>query len=109
MSLKRGEIMTKEEFKTESEAIKTRALAMAEKNRKKGIFSLENEIDRDKYYKRDIFDFGLWLITDGIDADIIDKILTNIVNLETDEDKKTLAAMKKKAILAIQAGEDPRW
>jgi flagellar motor component MotA len=96
--------MTKEEFKAECDAIKTRALALAEKNRKEGIFSLEDEIDKEKYYKRDIFDFGLSLIVDGTAAEIIDKILANLVNLETDEDKKALAAMKKEAILAIQAG-----
>jgi flagellar motor component MotA len=99
--------MTKEEFKAESEAIKTRALAMAEKNRKEGIFSLADEIDKEKYYKRDVFDFGLWLITDGTSTEIIYKLHTNIVNLETDEDKKTLALMKKTAILAIQNEEDP--
>jgi flagellar motor component MotA len=98
--------MNKEEFKAESEAIKARAAAIAEKSRKEGILSLTGDIDKEKYYKRDIFEFGLWMITDGIAADIIDKILTNIVNLETDEDRKTLSILKKKAILAIQAGKD---
>jgi flagellar motor component MotA len=98
--------MNKEEYKTECDKIKARALAMAKKNREEGIFSLAGEIDKEKYYKRDIFEFGLWLITEGIAEEIIDKILTNIVNLETDNDRKALAAMKKKAILAIHAGED---
>jgi flagellar motor component MotA len=91
---------------TERDAIKARAAGMAEINRTRGIFALADEIDKEKYYKRDVFEFGLWMITDGIAADIIDKILTNIVNLETDEDKKALATLKKNAILAIQAGKD---
>jgi flagellar motor component MotA len=95
--------MTKEEFKAESDAIKARTAAMAEVNRKGGIFALSGEIDKEKYYKRDIFEFGLVLVTDGTASEIIDKLLTNIVNLETDEDKKTLADMKKKAVLAISA------
>jgi flagellar motor component MotA len=99
--------MTKEQFNAEKSAIIKRARLMAKKNRERGIFSLEDEIDKEKYYKRDIFEYGLWFIVEGTASDIIDKILTNIVNLETDEDKKTLAEIKKKAILAIQAGEDP--
>jgi flagellar motor component MotA len=99
--------MTKEEFNAESGAIKKRALALAEKNRKEGIFSLVGEIDKDKYYKRDIFDFGLWLITEGTAQEIIDKLLTNLVNLETEQDKKTLAGMRKTAVLAISAGKNP--
>jgi flagellar motor component MotA len=98
--------MTKEEFNAEKSAITERARLMAEKNRKEGIFSLSDAIDKEKYYKRDIFEFGLWLITDGTASEIIDKLLTNLVNLETDEDKKTLADLKRKAILAIQAGKE---
>jgi hypothetical protein len=100
--------MNKEEYKVECDKIKARAFAMAKKNREEGIFSLAGEIDKEKYYKRDIFEFGLWMVTEAIDSDIIDKILTNIVNLETDNDRKTLAALKKKAILAIHAGEEFR-
>jgi flagellar motor component MotA len=93
--------MTKEEFNAESSAIKERAAVLAKKNKEQGIFSLEDEIDKEKYYKRDILDYGLGLIIDGTSPDIIDKILTNIVNLETDADKKALAELKKKAVLEI--------
>jgi len=39
---------------------------------------------------------------------LIDKILSNIINLEADQDKKTLKTIQKEAVLEIQAGDNPR-
>lgn len=57
--------------------------------------------DQEKYLQRDIFEYGITFVVNGMDAEeidriLIDRILTNIVELETDKDKKTLKKSKKK-------------
>jgi TPR repeat protein len=51
-----------------------------------------------------VFEWGLRLVMDETDSAVIDKILTNLINQETDKDKITMGKIKKDAILAIQAG-----
>ena len=65
-------------------------------------------IDKDKYHKRGIIDLGLRLLIDGTDSQFINKILTNIVNLETDNDRKILKTIEKEGILGIQEGLNKR-
>jgi flagellar motor switch protein FliG len=100
--------MKQEDFTKEYFEIVERALALGEKARREGLLALESEINYEKYYQRDVFELGLLLAVDGIDPEIINKILTNIVNQETDQDKNTLETIKKEAVLAIQAGYHPR-
>ncbi|MFP3040584.1 hypothetical protein LQZ19_02070 [Treponema primitia] len=94
--------MKVDDFSKEYNAIVEKALLLAEKVHREGFLSLEEMIDLKKYYKRDILEFGTRLIIDGFDAEIVNKILTNIVNLETDTDKKILKTIQKEAVLAIQ-------
>jgi hypothetical protein len=68
----------------------------------------EEDIDEDKYVQRDIMEYGMRFVVDGNAACLVDKILTNIINLETDNDRKTLKIIQKEAILAIQGGMNPR-
>jgi replicative DNA helicase len=67
------------------------------------LFALEDQgmTDQEKYLQRDIFEYGITFVVNGMDAEeidriLIDRILTNIVELETDKDKKTLKKSKKK-------------
>jgi chemotaxis protein MotA len=100
--------MTKEDFVKEYNAIADRALFLAEKARREGLLALEEDIDEAKYVQRDIMEYGLRFVVDGTDPCSVNKILTNIVNLETDNDKNTLKTIQKEAILAIQEGMNPR-
>jgi hypothetical protein len=100
--------MTKEEFKTRYNGILARALAVNEKVRRYGIESLEENIDTEKCEKRDVFEYGLRLATDGKKTEEIGQILAEIVNKETDGDKKKLMAIQKDAILAIREGWNTR-
>jgi flagellar motor component MotA len=71
---------------------------------REGLLSLEDMIDEEKYLKRDIFEYGMRLVIDGIDTSIINQILTNIVELEIEKDKKTLKTMQKEVVLAFKNG-----
>jgi hypothetical protein len=94
--------MTKEEFKAEYNGILGRALAVNEKMRRYGIESLEENIDKDKCEKKDVFEYGLRLTVDGKEPKEMESVLNGIVNKETDKDKKKLLEIKKDAILAIR-------
>jgi flagellar motor component MotA len=100
--------MNTEEFTKEYHKIARRALNLAEKARCEGLLSLEESIDENKYNQRDIMELGLLLVADGTDREIIDKILSNIINLETDSDIKVLKTIKKEAVLSIADGDNPR-
>jgi hypothetical protein len=61
-----------------------------------GLVSLNNLLDKEKYNQRDIFEYGMRLITGGRTAELIDKILTNIINLETDKERKLIKKYTKR-------------
>jgi TPR repeat protein len=92
------------DFETEYREVFDRALALGLKARSEGLLGLEDELDEEKEKVRDIFEWGLRLAVDGTSSVVIDKILTNLINQETDKDKITMGEIKKDAILAIQAG-----
>jgi tetratricopeptide (TPR) repeat protein len=92
------------EFETEYRELFDRALALGLKARHEGLLALCDDLDHEKEAKRDIFEWGLRFAMDGVDRIVIDKILANLINQETDKDKITMGKIKKDAILAIQAG-----
>jgi flagellar motor component MotA len=96
------------EFEREYNAIVEKALMWSEKARREGLLALEEAIDHEKEKKRDILEYGMRFVIDGTDSSFIDKILSNITNLETDNDKRLLKTIQKDAVLAIQEGLNPR-
>jgi flagellar motor component MotA len=96
------------DFVKEYNAIVERALLFVEKATSDGILALEDLIDEEKYIQRDIFEYGVTLVLDGIEPEIIDHILTNIIELEADKDKTLLKKIQKEAVLAISAGTNSR-
>jgi flagellar biosynthesis protein FliR len=58
--------------------------------------------------KRDILHYGLSLVIDGIANEIIEKILSNIVNQEKDEYMAILKNIQKEAVLMIQMNFNTR-
>jgi flagellar motor component MotA len=100
--------MNNEEFVKEYKETVNRIFVLSEKARREGLLATEELIDENKYNQRDILEFGLRLVVDGTDAGIIDRILTNIINLEADSNKKLLQTIRKEAVLRIQEGLNPR-
>jgi len=100
--------MNQKEFAQKYNAIVERALFMSNKARREGLLSLEEEIDGEKYLQRELFEYGIRLVVDGTDASFIDRILSNIIDLEHDDETKTLKTIQKEAVLSIQAGDNPR-
>jgi len=85
-----------------------RAMSTSEAARREGLLALEESIDKDKAANRDIFDYGMLFVVDGVDYSFIDKILSNIIKQEKDENELLLKTIQKEAVLTIQKGENPR-
>jgi len=100
--------MTHEEFVKNYNEIVERALKFNEKARREGLLSLEDDVDMEKINDRDIFEYGMRLAIDGTDLQIIDGILSNIINQEKDEYNRILKNIQKEAVLSLQAGDNPR-
>jgi flagellar motor component MotA len=100
--------MDNNDFVKEYNALVERVLLLTEKAVCDGLLSIEEMIDEEKFIKRDIFEYGLTLVLDGCGCEFIDKLLTNIVELETDENKKLFKKIQKEAVLEIQMGTNPK-
>ena len=96
--------MEREEFIKKYEAIVERTLIFQEKSRCEGLLSLIDLIDERKYSQRDIFEYGIILTTKSVNTKIINKILTNNIDLEVNEDVKILKNVQKEAVIGIQKG-----
>jgi flagellar motor component MotA len=100
--------MTRDEFVKKYVEIAKRALEYSEKSRKEGLLSLEDDLDQAKINVRDIFEYGMSFVIDGMDCGVIEEILTNIIKREKDEDMTILKNIQKEAVIMIQAGTNPR-
>jgi flagellar motor component MotA len=100
--------MDRSEFDKRFNEILKRAMDFSEIARREGLLGLEERIDNNKASNRDIFDYGLRFVIDGIDAEVIEGLLKNIIKLEKDETEKTLKKMQLGALMSIQAGEITR-
>jgi Leucine-rich repeat (LRR) protein/flagellar motor component MotA len=96
-----------EEEREEIRFIK-RAVELSEIARREGFLALEEHIDRKGIAARDVFEYGLLLVIDGWDAVNIAKILDNLIAHETDPVRKNISMAKKKAVLSINDGDNPR-
>ncbi|GHU66165.1 hypothetical protein FACS189447_06450 [Spirochaetia bacterium] len=84
------------------------AIEYSEKTWRKGLLIMEKLLDREMIAARDIFEYGMIFVIDGENASFIDKILTNLIERETDPVKRNLCQAKKEAVLSIHAGDSPR-
>jgi flagellar motor component MotA len=85
-----------------------KALDCSNKARREGLLALDEGLDPEKVDERDIFEYGLRFVVDGTDAEIIEKVLSNIVAQEKDEDLRLLKTIQEEAVLGIQSGLNPR-
>jgi len=100
--------MSHDEFLAKYYKIAEFAMKCCEKARREGLLSLEKDLNREKIKERDIFEYGLSFVIDGYDAEIIEKILSNIIKQEKDEDTIKLKNIQKEAVYMIQQGFNPK-
>jgi len=100
--------MSNEEFLKAFYAFVERALSILMLSRRQGLLAIEESLGKDKAANRDIFEYGMQFVVDGVDGSLIEKILTNIVSQEKDEYQLLLKTIQKEAVLSIQRGDNPR-
>ena len=102
--------MNRNEFIEKYHEFAEYAFALAEKARREGLLSLEDEdiLEPERVRARDIFAYGLSFVIDGTDSEIIRKILSNIIAQDSDEYSRLFKTIQKEAALLIQAGVHPR-
>ena len=85
------------------------ALAFSKTAHREGLLVLEDRLEEVDEAQRPVFKIGMRLTVDGTDASYIEKVLTNMVNLETDKDAKVLKTIQKEAVLGIQESVATRY
>ena len=100
--------MNREEFVEAFFNVLERAMIFSKKRRYEGFLTLEKMIDEEKAGNRDIFEYGMRFVVDGVDAWTIRDMLENIAKQEKDEYIRLLKNIQLEAVLSIQAGENPR-
>jgi flagellar motor component MotA len=98
--------MTREEFVKKYTEIAWRALQCSMKAKKEGLMAFEDDLNREKINKRDIFEYGMYFIVYGTDAMAIINILLNIIEQEKDEYTARLKHIQAEAVLSIQSGDN---
>jgi predicted sugar kinase len=96
--------MNENDFMAEYNAIFERSLVFSIISSSLGLVSIQDLLDKKKCNQRDIFEYGMMFVLNGRIPEMIDKILTNIINLETDKEKRILKNIQKDAVLSIQQG-----
>jgi hypothetical protein len=77
-------------------------LELAAKARRESLLGLS--ADMPKVKERDIFEYGLCFVIDGVAPEIIEEVLGNIVAQEKDEYARLYKTIQKRAVLGIQQG-----
>jgi flagellar motor component MotA len=90
-------------------AIFERSISVLLKANTIGLAAVSDEFGGYQYNKNDLFEYGLRLVIDGKEPDLIQNILSNIINLETDNRVKLLKNIMKDAVLMIQQGADAKY
>jgi len=99
--------MLPEDEREEVRLIK-RAVELSVLSRREGLTGLEKRLDYEGIARRDVFEYGLPLVVDGWEKDIIKKILDNLIEFEKDPVQRNIAQAKKEAILSISDGINTR-
>jgi flagellar motor component MotA len=82
-----------------------RAMEILYLKQEEGLLAIEEEIDQELVMKRDIFEYGLYLVVNYDDSSFVSKILENLIEHEIDPVRKRLCRAKKYAVLSILKGE----
>jgi flagellar motor component MotA len=77
----------------------------SEKCRAEGLLALEDWLE--DMGNNDLFKYGLRLVVDGNDAEVLRDLLLNVLEREHDPYKRILKEIQIEAILSIQAGDNP--
>jgi hypothetical protein len=94
-------IMTRDEFIVEYQKLAPRIVQLYETSQENGLLSLEEMIDGKKAEQRDVLEYSIRFIVDGVDSKFLEKVLSNIIQQEEDKYTQRLMEIKKEAALQL--------
>jgi flagellar motor component MotA len=101
--------MTHDEFIDEYNKLAPRIFQLFNTFWERGFLALEEIIDLEKAKQKDILEYSIRFIVDGIDKNLLEKILSNIVRQEEDKYTLRLMELKKEAALSLLEGLNLRY
>jgi tetratricopeptide (TPR) repeat protein len=105
---KKSNYMDKTEFIEKFKSLLEDIVNRTQKAMREGLLSLEEDLNREKVKEFDIFEYGLCFIIDRVDREIVNNILSHIINQESDKLTHKFKSLQKEAVLMIQSGIDAR-
>ncbi|MCL2186536.1 MAG: hypothetical protein FWB86_11920 [Treponema sp.] len=96
--------MDQKDFTRRTAHLLHRAYELNQKGRKQGLWELESCIDAAGLKNRDIFELGIKLAADGLGAEQIKNILSNLVEQERNETAKRFKTLQMTAAICAQEG-----
>jgi hypothetical protein len=100
--------MTHDEFIAEYRELAPRIFQLFTTSWKCGLLALEEMIDGEKAKQRDILEYSIRFIVDGMDPKLLERILSNIIQQEEDKYTRLLMEIKKEIALQLQEGLNRR-
>jgi len=101
----KSEDMEHHEFMNQLVLIIKKTIEWYEKAKREGLLALQDELDNERVWLRDIFVYGMSLAIEGLDSDIINSILSNLIMHEKNEEIRILKTIQKEAVIFILTGE----
>jgi len=96
--------MTHDEFIAEYHKLAPRIFQLLKTSWECGLLALEEMIDIEKAKQRDILEYSIRLVIDGMELDILEKIISNIIQQEEDKYTRRLMEIKKEVMLGLREG-----
>jgi len=100
--------MTHDEFIAEYGKLAPRIIELYNTSLERGLLALEEIMNGEKARQRDILEYSIRFIVDGMDPKLLEKILSNIAQQEDDKYTRLLMEIKKEAALQLWEGLNPR-
>ena len=101
--------MKKIKFTEKTAELAHKAYGLNIQARKENIYALCANNIKQNFSRANIFDYGLQLCTAGMETETLEKILSNLVNMEHDEEEKRFKTIQKEALLHIKSGRHPHF
>ena len=100
--------MTHDEFIAEYGKLAPRIIELYNTSLERGLLALEEIMNGEKARQRDILEYSIRFIVDGMDQKLLERILSNIIQQEEDKYTRLLMEIKKEVALQLQEGLNRR-
>ena len=98
------ELIEKNDFVGQLAYTLCKACHFKKETERKGLAAAAHNLNQQKTGQQDIFEYGIQLILDNMDAKAISQTLSGLISMEQDENYRRLKLIQKEAVLDIKKG-----